>query len=192
MTTPTLDDLQPGRLVYIPAGASPQRARPLAMCLRDAGPSDYPPGDIWLAGQILRADGSNPPQYRTTAINATLAKITIASPGIRRCVATGCPNSYDTIATYETGELEPGWSMLQRGHLSGANLCPQHALTVIPDGTTFLHAPDAMDRETGNITCTCGTLIRPATASKTIHVVQAACVLAYGAHIATMTPRRLS
>ncbi|MFG1706490.1 hypothetical protein ACFLIM_25175 [Nonomuraea sp. M3C6] len=33
LTTPTLDELQPGRLVYIPAGASPQRVRPLAMYL---------------------------------------------------------------------------------------------------------------------------------------------------------------
>ncbi|MEU7744781.1 hypothetical protein [Nonomuraea sp. NPDC049158] len=89
----------------------------------------------------------------------------------------------------ETGELEPGWRTLQRGHLSGIDLCPRHARTVTPDGTTFLHTPEAMDPDTGDITCTCGTLIRPATPSK---MVRAAWVLAYGAHIATMTPRRPS
>ncbi|MFI7148359.1 hypothetical protein ACIBO2_25895 [Nonomuraea sp. NPDC050022] len=97
------------------------------MCLHDAGPSYYPRAEVWLADQVLRADGSNPLQYRTTAINATLAKITIASPGIRHCVATGCPNSYGIIAMNETGELEPGWRMLQREHLSGTNLCPRPA-----------------------------------------------------------------
>jgi hypothetical protein len=92
----------------------------------------------------------------------------------------------------ETGELEPGWRMLQTGDLSGINLCPQHALTVTPDGATFLHAPEAMDRDTGNITCTCGTLIRPAMGRETTPAIRAACVLAYGAHIAAMTPRRPS
>ncbi|WP_165970238.1 hypothetical protein, partial [Nonomuraea terrae] len=162
-----------------------------AIRIRDAGPSAYPPGDIWLAGQVLRADGSNPLQYRTTAINATLGKITIAPPGIRRCVAAGCPDSYDAIALY--GGEPAGWRVLQQGVLGGTDLCPRHAPTVVtPDGITRLHAPEAMDGDTGTITCTCGTLIRPAMAPRTAPVVRAACVLAYGVHIAAMTARRPS
>ncbi|WP_433513837.1 hypothetical protein ACQP2T_61535 [Nonomuraea sp. CA-143628] len=183
----TLSELQPGRLVYIPAGASPQRTRPLALRIHDAGPSDYPPGEIWLAGQTLRADGSNPRQYRTTAINAALNKITIAPPGIRHCAATGCPASYDVITMYETRHLEPGWRMLQRGILGGTNLCHRHAPTATPDGIIRLHIPQALDRDTGTITCTCGTHLHPLTAHQNAPIVREACVLAYGAHIATMT-----
>src|SRR3954447_5960134 len=57
--------------------------------------------------------------------------------------------SYDAIAMYETGHLEPGWRMLQRGTPGGTNLCPRHAPTVTSDGATLLHAPEALDRDTG-------------------------------------------
>ncbi|MEU4231123.1 hypothetical protein AB0F17_43100 [Nonomuraea sp. NPDC026600] len=190
-TTPTLQELQPGRLVYIPAGASSVRTRPLAMILSETVARELH-GSVPLTGQALRADGSNPLRYRTTFLTATFTKLTIAPPGIRRCVATRCPNTYDAIAMYETGELEPGWRMLQRGHLGGTNLCPRHAPTATPDGTTRLHMPEAMDRDTGTITCTCGVLIRPLMARKNDTVVRGACVLAYGVHIAAMTPRRPS
>ncbi|MGA4995879.1 hypothetical protein [Nonomuraea bangladeshensis] len=194
MTTPTLDDLQPGRLVYIPAGATPATPRPLALILHDpAATTQEQPGaiwlgDIWLNGQLLRPDGSNPRVYRTTTLTATLDKLTIAPPGLRRCVATDCPNSYDAIAMYGGEPITPGWRMLQRGILGGTNLCPRHSPTVTPDGTTRVHTPAAMDRDTGTITCTCGTLLHPLMSHHHAPITRAACVLAYGAHIADMTP----
>ncbi|MEU4513120.1 hypothetical protein AB0G05_26800 [Nonomuraea wenchangensis] len=188
-TTPTLRDLKPGRLVYIPAGATPATPRPLALTLGDtAAPMQEQPGQVWLTGQLLRPDGSNPRVYRTTTLTATLDKLTIAPPGLRRCAATDCPDNYDAIAMYGGEPITPGWRMLQRGILGGTDLCPRHSPTATPDGTTLAHAPAAMDRDTGTITCTCGTLLHPAMASKTDKVVRAACVLAYGAHITDMTP----
>ncbi|MET8006248.1 hypothetical protein [Nonomuraea glycinis] len=190
MTTPTLRDLQPGRLVYIPADAALTSPRPLALIISEATPSKSAPTDVWLNGQVLRPDGSNPLRYNTATVLALLDKLTIAPPGLRQCVATACPNSYDTIAMYAGEPIHPGWRMLQRGILGGTNLCPHHAPTVVtPDGT-FHHAPTAMERDTGTITCTCGALLYPRMASKTTPVVRAACVLAYGTHIHDMTPQR--
>jgi hypothetical protein len=190
--TPTLDDLRPGRLVYVPAGAALSRERPLALIIGEATPAKGLPGDVWLDGQVLRADGSNPYRYKTAWFIATIDKLRIAPPGIRRCAAAHCAASYDAIAMYETGHLEPGWRMLQRGILGGTNLCPRHAPTATPDGTTRLHVPEAMDSDTGVITCTCGVPIRPLMARKNAPIVRAACVLAYGFHIAAQTARRPS
>ncbi|WP_188186977.1 hypothetical protein [Nonomuraea sp. SYSU D8015] len=191
MTTPTLDDLQPGRLLYVPAGAALARQRPFSLIISEATASTGMPSDVWLGGQVLRADGSNPLRYRTTWFLATVAKLTIAPPGIRRCVAAG-GTSYDVIAMHGGEPIVPGWRMLQRGILGGTNLCPRHAPTATPDGATHLHVPEAMDRNTGVITCTFGISIRPRMARKKDTPVRGACVLAYGVHIAAMTPRRPS
>ncbi|MFI6900312.1 hypothetical protein ACIBKY_03570 [Nonomuraea sp. NPDC050394] len=94
----TLQDLQPGRLVYIPAGAALSRERPLALIIGEATPAKGLPGDVRLDGQVLRADGSNPYRYKTAWFIATIDKLRIAPPGIRRCAAAHCPASYHTIA----------------------------------------------------------------------------------------------